>query len=262
MTQERSVRGRVPAKLKIACKQGGREQQVRSYTLAFPPAAARQLQGTPLGSVDPAASHSYAVHTLIPNLAPRTRLHNQSQPSQKVSEGRTSQQAVGPNLPDGRCARDAEYSFNTLRSSVASAGHSAPWPGDIDPGAVRGAEHCQRDCCCKDVVQEQGSSAEGSELLGQAKEGLVRALREPEGRLSNACEAGAGAAGSQWPAAANSEALPEGSNIIAQDWLESGPHQAARNAVFQEAMRLLRPKLLQPVLVNFLSVAGMHCRNF
>ena len=72
--QERSISGRIPIKLKFACKQGGREQQVRSYPLPFPQAATKQLQATALGSVDPSAAQSSAVHTLIPNLAPRSRL--------------------------------------------------------------------------------------------------------------------------------------------------------------------------------------------
>ena len=40
-------------------------------------------------------------------------------------------------------------------------------------------------------------------------------------------------------------------------WLEQGPHQAARHAIFQACMGLLKPKLLQPVLMNYMSVAGM-----
>ncbi len=76
--QERSSSGRVPVKLKLGLKQGGREQQVRSYTLPFPQAAAKQLQATAVGSVDPSATQSSAVHTLIPNLAPRSRLQHPS----------------------------------------------------------------------------------------------------------------------------------------------------------------------------------------
>ncbi len=76
--QERSSSGRVPVKLKLGLKQGGREQQVRSYTLSFPQAAAKQLQATAVGSVDPSATQSSAVHTLIPNLAPRSRLQHPS----------------------------------------------------------------------------------------------------------------------------------------------------------------------------------------
>ena len=76
--QERSINGRVPVKLKLGLKQGGREQQVRSCTLAFPQAAAKQLQATAVGSVDPSATQSSAVHTLIPNLAPRSRLQHPS----------------------------------------------------------------------------------------------------------------------------------------------------------------------------------------
>ncbi len=82
----------MPAKLKVACKQGGREQQVRSYTLPFPHAATQQLQATALGSVDPSASQSSAVHTLIPNLAPRSRLQHpglmlRHQPQPLCNEG-------------------------------------------------------------------------------------------------------------------------------------------------------------------------------
>lgn len=76
--QERSTSGRLPAKLKLSLKQGGREQQVRSYTLPFPQPAANQLQATALGSVDASACQSSAVHTLIPNLAPRSRLQHSS----------------------------------------------------------------------------------------------------------------------------------------------------------------------------------------
>lgn len=76
--QERSTSGRVPAKLKLGLKQGGREQQVRSYTLPFPQPATHQLQATALGSVDTSACQSSAVHTLIPNLAPRSRLQHSS----------------------------------------------------------------------------------------------------------------------------------------------------------------------------------------
>lgn len=76
--QERSSSGRVPVKLKLGLKQRGREQQVRSYTLSFPQAAAKQLQATAVGSVDSSAIQSSAVHTLIPNLAPRSRLQHPS----------------------------------------------------------------------------------------------------------------------------------------------------------------------------------------
>ena len=76
--QERSISGRVPVKLKLGLKQGGREHQVRSYTLSFPQAAAQQLQATAVGSMDPSATQSSAVHTLIPNLAPRSRLQHPS----------------------------------------------------------------------------------------------------------------------------------------------------------------------------------------
>ena len=71
--QERSKSGRIPAKLKLSCKQGGREQAVRSHTLPFPHAASKQLSATSLGSVNPSLVASAAVHTLIPNLAPRSR---------------------------------------------------------------------------------------------------------------------------------------------------------------------------------------------
>ena len=91
--QERSSTGRVPVKLKLGLKQGGREQQVRSYTLSFPQAAAKQLQATAVGSVDPSATQSSAVHTLIPNLAPRSRLQHPSLAkgiSQQLQSGSTS----------------------------------------------------------------------------------------------------------------------------------------------------------------------------
>ena len=34
-------------------------------------------------------------------------------------------------------------------------------------------------------------------------------------------------------------------------------HKAARQAIFQAAMSLLKPKLAEPVCVNFMAVAGM-----
>lgn len=138
--QERSKSGRVPAKLKLGCKQGGREQVVRSFTLPFPSAATSQLQATALGSVDPSVVSSAAVHTLIPNLAPRSR-------------------------------------FN-----AAAVDTAAPVP------------------------------------LGQS-------ITTPAG---------------------------------VADWDESsGPHQVVRQAMFDAAMDVLKPQLANPMLVNFLSIAGV-----
>ena len=140
--QERSKSGRIPVKLKLSCKQSGREQAVRSHTLPFPHAASKQLSATALGSVDASLVASAAVHTLIPNLAPRSRF--------------------------------------THTAGAAAAGSTA---------------------------QASGQSAD-------AQAGLA-----------------------EWDE-------------------ESGPHQEARQALFDATMHVLRPKLAQPVLVNFLSVAG------
>ena len=43
----------------------------------------------------------------------------------------------------------------------------------------------------------------------------------------------------------------------AGELLQSGCHQAARQAIFQAAMSLLEAKLAEPVLVSFMAVAGM-----
>lgn len=163
LVQERSNHGRVPVKLKLSCKQGGREQQTRSYTLPFPHTAAGQLRATALGSVDPALTQSSAVHTLIPNLAPRSRLQQQGL---SVSSGSGS---------------------NTLGSPFEAAD---------------GAGQCRTS---------------GAEELSDR---------------------------------------PGGSGNDAGDLLQNECHQAARQAIFQAAISLLKPKLAEPVLVNFMSVAG------
>ena len=158
--QERSNSGRIPAKLKLSCKQGGREQQTRSYTLPFPNTAVGQLTATALGSVNPAVAQSSAVHTLIPNLAPRSRLH---------------QQSLGTS---------SSSSSGALEGKLGAAESS---------GQVPGAEDFSK----------------------------------------------------------------EHSKEYAGELLQSGCHQTARQAIFQAAMSLLKPKLAEPVLVNFMSVAGM-----
>lgn len=164
LVQERSERGRVPVKLKLSCKQGGREQQTRSYTLPFPNTAASQLRATALGSVDPALTQSSAVHTLIPNLAPRSRLQQQ-----------------GLTISSGSGSK-------TL-----------------------------------------GSPIEAANGLGQLQ---MPGAEEPSDRPGSSCN-------------------------NAGEGLQNACHQAARQAIFQAAMSLLRPKLAEPVLVNFMSVAGM-----
>lgn len=161
--QERSACGRVPVKLKLSCKQGGREQQTRSYTLPFPHAAASQLRATALGSVEPALTRSSAVHTLIPNLAPRSRLQQQGL---SISSGSGSKTLGSPF--------EAAQGGNQLQLSGA----------------------------------EELSDRPGSSCNNAGEE------------LQNEC------------------------------------HQAARQAIFQAAMSLLKPKLAEPVLVNFMSVAG------
>lgn len=155
--QERSSSGRIPAKLKLSCKQGGREQQTRSYTMPFPNTAVSQLRATALGSVDPAVAQSCAVHTLIPNLAPRSRLQQQ-----------------GLGTPSGS-------SSGALGGTLGAVGCS----GQVH---MPGAEEFSKDA---------------------------------GGVVHSEC------------------------------------HQAARQTIFQAAMSLLKPKLAEPVLVNFMSVAGM-----
>lgn len=162
--QECSSSGRIPAKLKLSCKQGGSEQQTRSYTMPFPNTAASLLRATALGSVDPAVAQSSAVHTLIPNLAPRTRLQ---------------QQGLGTS------------------SGVSS-------------GALGGT-----------------FGAVG--FLGQV----------------------------HMPGADEFSKAPGNSCKDAGDLLNSGGHQEAWQAIFQAAMSLLKPKLAEPTVVNFMSVAGM-----
>ncbi|KAL3159483.1 hypothetical protein ABBQ38_009904 [Trebouxia sp. C0009 RCD-2024] len=169
LLEERSNSGRIPAKLKLSCKQGGREQPTRSYSLPFPQAAQSLLRATVLGSVDPAVTQSSAVHTLIPNLAPRSRLQQQ-----------------GLSI-----------------SSRSSRAHGAP-----------------------DTV------------------GLTRPLSQL-----------------QLPGPEDFGREAESSDQNAEQLLESGAHQAARQAIFQAAMSLLKPKLAEPVLVNFMSVAGEYARD-
>lgn len=70
-------------------------------------------------------------------------------------------------------------------------------------------------------------------------------------------EAPEGAADCELWAADNPVKLPNNSGQDhVQNWLESGVHQAARCAIFQAALGLLKPKLVQPVMVNFMSVGG------
>ncbi|KAL3157452.1 hypothetical protein ABBQ32_011919 [Trebouxia sp. C0010 RCD-2024] len=169
LLEERSNSSRIPAKLKLSCKQGGREQPTRSYSVLFPQAAESLLRATALGSVDPAVTHSSAVHTLIPNLAPRSRLQ---------------QQGLGI-------------------SSGSSRAFGAP------------------------------------DALGVTRPSGQLQLPGPKG-FSREAKSGC----------QNAEQL-----------LESDAHQAARQAIFQAAMSLLRPKLAEPVLVNFMSVAGEYARD-
>ena len=162
--QERSNSGRIPAKLKVSCKQGGREHQTRSYSLPFPQAAVSHLRATTLGSVDPAVTQSSAVHTLIPNLAPRSRL-----------------QQLGPHTSSGSSSKALGDPFGAVGGS-----------GQVQiPGAEK-------------FSKEAGSSCEDAGEL-----------------------------------------------------LQSGRHQAARQAILQAAMSLLKLKLAEPFFVNFMSVTGM-----
>ena len=73
--------------------------------------------------------------------------------------------------------------------------------------------------------------------------------------MNGAGEAPEGADCELW-AADNSAKLLNSSQNHVQNWLESGVHQAARSAIFQAALGLLKPKLVQPVMVNFMSVGG------
>lgn len=132
--------------------------------MPFPNTAASLLRATALGSVDPAVAQSSAVHTLIPNLAPRTRLQ---------------QQGLGTS------------------SGVSS-------------GALGGT-----------------FGAVG--FLGQV----------------------------HMPGADEFSKAPGNSCKDAGDLLNSGGHQEAWQAIFQAAMSLLKPKLAEPTVVNFMSVAGM-----
>lgn len=91
---------------------------------------------------------------------------------------------------------------------------------------------------------------------GSAQGGSLIHTGSAEGAVEGAVD---GAADSQLPAAGSSAAQPGGNQLESHEWLESGVHQAARGAIFQAAMGLLKPKLAQPVLVNFMSVAGRQC---
>ncbi len=75
--------------------------------------------------------------------------------------------------------------------------------------------------------------------------------------MDGAGEGPEGAADCELWAADNPEKLlnSSGENHV-QNWLESGVHQAARSAIFQAAVGLLKPKVVQPVMVNFMSVGG------
>ena len=171
--QERSTSGRTPAKLKLACKQGGREQQTHSYSLPFPYTAASQLRATALGSVNPAVAQSSAVHTLIPNLAPRSRLQQQRV---STSSGSSSSMTIGGQDAVGVVSQSGQMQLPGAEEFLSREAHSS----------------------CEDA-----------------------------GKL-----------------------------------LKSGCHQSARQAIFEGAMSLLRPKLAEPVLVNFMSVAGMFTFTF
>ncbi len=74
--------------------------------------------------------------------------------------------------------------------------------------------------------------------------------------MDGAGEAPEGAAGCASWAADKSAKLRDNCQNHIQNWLESGVHQAARSAIFQAALGLLKPKLVQPVMVNFMSVGG------
>ncbi|KAL0031278.1 hypothetical protein WJX77_012706 [Trebouxia sp. C0004] len=180
LLEERSSSGRVPVKLKLGLKQAGREQQVRSYTLSVPQAAAKQLQATAVGSVDPSATQSSAVHTLIPNLAPRSRLQHPS-----MDKG------ISQQLQSGS-ARVNNKQHDALPMQV------------------------NRQLLESDVFQDPAD---------------------------------------------NPAKLPNSSQDQVHNWLEAGVHQAARSAIFHAALGLLKPKLLQPVMVNFMSVGGEYTKD-
>ena len=74
--------------------------------------------------------------------------------------------------------------------------------------------------------------------------------------MDGAGEAPEGAADCESWAADNPAKLLNSSQNHIQNWLESGVHQTARSAIFQAALGLLKPKLVQPVMVNFMSVGG------
>ena len=81
-------------------------------------------------------------------------------------------------------------------------------------------------------------------------------LRAHASNVDGAGEAPEGAADCESWAADNPAKLLNSSQNHVQNWLESGVHQAARSAIFQAALGLLKPKLVQPVMVNFMSVGG------
>lgn len=165
MVQERSISGRIPTKLKVCLKQGGRDQQTRSYAQPFPQTAHSQLKATALGSIDSTPTQSAAVHTLIPNFAPRSRL-------QRPGSGVSSVLGRAPG-------------------NASSASQSSHPSGQMQlPGA-------------EEFSKGPDSNSNGAQLL------------------------------------------------------ESGPHQVGRQALFNAAMNVLKPKLAEPVLVNVMSVAGM-----
>jgi len=71
-------------------------------------------------------------------------------------------------------------------------------------------------------------------------------LRAHANSVDGAGEAPEGAAGCESWAADNPAKLLNSSQNHIQNWLESGVHQAARSAIFQAAVGLLKPKLVQP----------------
>jgi len=280
--QERSSSGRVPVKLKLGLKQGGREQQVRSYTLSFPQAAAKQLQATAVGSVDPSASQSSAVHTLIPNLAPISRLQHPSLAkgtSQQMQYGSTS----GNNKQLDALPMQAQ---RQLLESVAfqdPAGETSQPPWQCLPGLfsiLRKVSNTKQAVetlllhrwgipffvcfvqllsgCC--LVFLGGLSWRGmfchwdfADWQNIQRKGV---LCGHASSMNGAGEAPEGAADCESRAADNPAQLLNSSQNHVQNWLESGVHQAARSAIFQAALGLLKPKLVQPVMVNFMSVGG------
>ena len=123
----------MPVKLKLGLKQGGREQQVRSYTLSFPQAAAKQLQATAIGSVDPSATQSSAVHTLIPNLAPRSRLQHPSV-AKGISQQLQSGSASGNNKQLDALPMQGERQLLASDEFQEAAGETSQPPSQCLPG--------------------------------------------------------------------------------------------------------------------------------